>query len=129
MKREELIIGDSVEKAASWITTNNKTKKLIELMAKEDIAWREEDIKRAITETETFDFSISDITYIRALNNDKQYMFYKNQLEATIEAMRHIPTARRKGYFDLEIKPINDKISQIETEWLETISGCLFYNK
>lgn len=100
-------ITEGVKEKAEWLVKWQKTDALIRMLAREDHLWTQEDIRRAVGETGTFEFSLGDIQYIRKLNESGIYKEYAERAEYLTKYLPLVKDERQRvKFYRKEIVPL-----------------------
>lgn len=119
----------TIDEAAAYIATCIKTEALIKELAKEDRVFftlSGADIQRCIRETNTYDFSLDDVRYIRALNEHPEASSLEGQNDALLEACKGVSEDGRL-IFKQRIISNYDALSAIKRELRKNYSGLVYY--
>ena len=119
----------TIEEAAAYLATCIKTEALIKELAKEDRVFftlSSADIRRCIRETNTYDFSLDDVRYIRALNEHPEAVSLEGQNDALLEACKGASEDGRLRFKQCIISNF-DALHAIQRDLRKQYPGLLYY--
>ena len=119
----------TIEEAAAYLATCIKTEALIKELATNDCVFfslSSADILRCIRETNTYDFSLDDVRYIRALNEHPKASSLEEQNDALLEACKSTSENGRLVFKQRVLSNL-DALSVIKRDLRKNYAGLLYY--
>ena len=105
-----------------------KTDILIKFLAQSGIEWADYDIARAIKETESTDFSLADVEYMRFLLTDECAQEDAKSLDYLYKEMARISdTEERKKFYHRNIRPNQESANSYKAMIARQFPDRVFY--
>lgn len=130
MTNQDYLNNAKLENAGEYIVKYMRTAKLIELFSCKNI-FDLDDIVKAISDSDVFDFLPGDVKFIHACNSDHELQNLEKKLDLCYEIMAKMPIEDRENFYNNVIKDYvgkrDKRRNEINDECYKSGSKMIFY--